>query len=55
MNRKLLKVGIIIVIICEINILIFTNYEKIIKNNKIENLNIGFYKGKEKVEEMPSK
>ena len=57
MKKKILKISIIIIgIISIINILTFSKYEKIIKNQKeIENLDIAFYKGKEKVEEMPSK
>ncbi len=57
MKKKILKISIIIIgIISIINILTFSKYEKIIKDQEeIENLNIAFYKGKEKVEEMPSK
>ena len=56
MNKKIIKIIIIIIgIISIINILTFSKYEKIIKaKEEIENLNIAFYKGNEKVEEMPS-
>ena len=57
MKKKILKISIIIIgIISVINILTFSKYEKIIKDKEeIENLNIAFYKGNEKIEEMPSK
>ncbi len=46
----------IIILISVLNILTFTNYEKKLINGKSnENLDIAFYKGNEKVEEMPSK
>ena len=46
----------VIVLISLLNILTFSKYEKLINDKEnLDNLNIAFYKGKEKVEEMPSK
>ena len=46
----------IIVLISLLNILTFSKYEKLINDKEnFDNLNIAFYKGNEKVEEMPSK
>ncbi len=57
MKKKIIKISIIVIgIISILNVLTFSKYEKIIKDKEeIENLNIAFYKGNEKVEEMPSK
>ncbi len=58
MNKKgkiiLLSIT-VIMLISIINILTFTKYEKIIKDNEIDNLDIAFYKGNEKVDTMPTK
>ncbi len=58
MNKKgkiiLLSIT-VIMLISVINILTFTKYEKIIKDNEIDNLDIAFYKGNEKVNDMPTK
>ncbi len=58
MNKKgkiiLLSIT-VIMLISVINILTFTKYEKIIKDNEIDNLDIAFYKGNEKVDTMPTK
>ncbi len=45
----------VIILISVINILTFTKYEKIIKDNEIDNLDIAFYKGNEKINDMPTK
>ena len=46
----------IVILISGLNILTFTNYEKLLINgNSNENIDIAFYKGKEKISEMPSK
>ena len=46
----------IVILISALNILTFTNYEKkLIKENNNENLDIAFYNGNEKLDEMPSK
>ena len=46
----------VIVLISVLNILTFSKYEKLINDKEnLDNLNIAFYKGNEKVEEMPSK
>ena len=45
----------IVILISVLNILTFTSYEKILINNNDENIDIAFYKGNEKINEMPSK
>ncbi len=55
-NEKIIALSItVIMLISVINILTFTKYEKIIKDEEIENLNIAFYKENEKVNDMPTK
>ncbi len=54
-KRKILSISIIISI-SVLNILTFCKYEKkLINGNSNENLDIAFYKGNEKINEMPSK
>ena len=45
----------IVFLIGILNILTFTSYEKMLINNNDENIDIAFYKGNEKIDEMPSK
>ena len=58
MNKKgkIIAISItVIMLISVINILTFTKYEKILKDKEIDNLDIAFYKGNEKVNDMPTK
>ena len=45
----------IVILISVLNILTFTSYEKMLINNNDENIDIAFYSGKDKLEEMPQK